>query len=83
MRAKEFIQCVAEGRGYTIDQDDYDEFTSDEIERIRDAIFPDTLRDNLRAAKKAAQRKAYLDSLRGPDGGDSSISGPVGTADYD
>lgn len=70
---------VAEGKGYKIDRDDLDDFTPDEIERIKDSHFPDTLRDNLRAAKKRRAKQDYLDKLKGSDdGSDSNHITPVG-----
>ena len=61
-----------------IDQDDHDEFTPDEIVRIKNSHFPDTLRDNLRAAKKEARRAKHFSSSS--DGGDSKLGSPVGSA---
>ena len=71
-------QGVAEGSSYNIDQDDHDEFTPDEIVRIKNSHFPDTLRDNLRAAKKEARRAKHFSSSS--DGGDSKLGSPVGSA---
>lgn len=69
---------VAEGSSYKIDQDDHDEFTPDEIVRIKNSHFPDTLRDNLRAAKKEARRAKHFSSSS--NGGDSNLGSPVGSA---
>ena len=71
-------QGVAEGSSYNIDQDDHDEFTPDEIVRIKNSHFPDKLRDNLRAAKKEARRAKHFSSSS--DGGDSKLGSPVGSA---
>uniref|UniRef100_UPI00336513E3 hypothetical protein n=1 Tax=Haliscomenobacter sp. TaxID=2717303 RepID=UPI00336513E3 len=71
-------QGMAEGSSYNIDQDDHDEFTPDEIVRIKNSHFPDTLRDNLRAAKKEARRAKHFPSSS--DGGDSKLGSPVGSA---
>lgn len=71
-------QGVAEGSSYNIDQDDHDEFTPDEIVRIKNSHFPNTLRDNLRAAKKEARRAKHFSSSS--DGGDSKLGSPVGSA---
>ena len=77
-RQAEREQGVAEGSSYNIDQDDHDEFTSAEIKRIKNSHFPDTLRDNLRAAKKEARRAKHFSSSS--DGGDSKLGSPVGSA---
>ena len=69
---------VVEGSSYNIDQDDHDEFTPDEIVRIKNSHFPDTLRDNLRAAKKEARPAKHFSSSS--DGGDSKLGSPVGSA---
>ena len=71
-------QGVAEGSSYNIDQDDHDEFTPHELVRIKNSHFPDTLRDNLRAAKKEARRAKHFSSSS--DGGDSKLGSPVGSA---
>ena len=71
-------QGVVEGSSYNIDQDDHDEFTPDEIVRIKNSHFPDTLRDNLRAAKKEARRAKHFSSSS--DGGETNLGSPVGSA---
>jgi hypothetical protein len=75
-------QGVAEGSGYNIDQDDHNEFTPDEIERIKQAHFPDTLRSNLRAKKAETAKRERFNKLKGSDaGGDSKLITPIGSSD--
>jgi len=60
---------VAEGSSYKIDLNDYDEFTTDEIQRIKQAHFPYTLRNNLRAKKALKKKRERFNKLRGSDAG--------------
>jgi len=67
-----------EGKGYTIDRADQDEFTPDEIARIKDSHFPDTLRDNLRTKKATQAKQDRFNKLRGSsEGGESSLGSPA------
>jgi hypothetical protein len=60
---------------------DEDEFTPQEIARIKDAHFPDTMRKNLRMKKADAAHKAWMDKAKGGSGGDSHHISPSGGSD--
>jgi hypothetical protein len=78
---KQFVDEAAKLKHHKIDDEDREEFEPHEIEAIKNAPFPDTVRDNLRRKKADKKQKDYINkqiaSTKG-DGGDSSITHPTG-----
>jgi len=73
-------RMTSEGTGYAIDRDDRAEFSPEDIEKIKNAPFPDMARSNLRIKRKQDKDRAQRATWSDNGGGESNLGSPVGSS---